>query len=170
MQTTGSDTESRSARLEHLAVLAVFAAFVVWYVRDCVRASPTIDNLLLIVPAGGAAAVLLAVVAFRILNDARRARRAVHGPLANTVDGRWSRKTLSVIVAFAIYIAALPFAGFDVATFLFVGGVLVALGERRPLVAGGFALAVAVALSAAALATLSSPLPTAFAGRLWHLL
>ena len=37
----------------HIALLAGFAAFIVWYVADSFLASSQITNLLLIVPVGG---------------------------------------------------------------------------------------------------------------------
>lgn len=164
MQTTGSSPEhgSRAARIEHLVLIAAFAIFVVWYLRSCVLAAPTTENLLLILPVSGAALALIAVVAAGILRERQ--------PLAGDSARPWTRRTAIVIVAFALYVVALPFAGFDVATFAFIATLLPALGERRPLVVGGLALTIAVGLSVAALATASYPLPTTVVGRLWHLL
>jgi hypothetical protein len=145
-----------------LALIAAFAIFVVWYLRACVVAAPTTENLLLILPVAGAAIVLIAIVAAGIVRESAQSVTATAKP--------WTRRTASVIVAFALYVIALPFAGFDVATFVFVAALLPALGERRPAVVGGLALAIAIGLTAGALATLSYPLPTLFVGRLWHLL
>ena len=81
-----------------------------------------------------------------------------------------TRDAIAVIIAFVLFVAALPVIGFDLSTLFFIAAILIYLGERRAVWVAGLSLAIAVGLTVGALATLTYPLPTAILGRLWGLL
>ena len=68
---------------------------------------------------------------------------------------------------FGAFVIAIPYIGFDVATFLFVAATLWLLGERRILILLSLALGISSALSLAALTLLTFPMPMAIARALW---
>ncbi len=68
---------------------------------------------------------------------------------------------------FGAFVVAIPYIGFDAATFLFVGATMWLLGERNIVVLLSIALGIAVALSLAALTLLTFPMPMAVARAVW---
>jgi len=131
----------------HLALLAFFAAVVVWYLFDTVQASRRIENLVFVVPLAGFALVLAAIAAVRIVLDARapwpprddaaaKSERESEAPIVMEVVPETPRepvswKTLGLLGAFAVYVALLDTIGFDIASVLFIGAALWIQGERR---------------------------------------
>ena len=69
---------------------------------------------------------------------------------------------------FGLFVAAMPYLGFDIATFFFVIATLWLLGERRVLFSLSLALGISVALSVAALTLLTFPMPLGIARALWR--
>ena len=163
---------------EHLIFLSGIVAFLIWYVWDATAASPTFSNLILIAPAAAAAVTLaLYIAAAEILG---RGAMPQAGPreegLASGQIGssRFRSAAVGTILAlmglFATFVVAIPYVGFDIATFGFVAATLWLLGERRAMVVLTLALVIAAAVSAAALAVLTVPMPMGIADGLWSAL
>ena len=137
-------SRSRARRWEHLGLLTTIAGWIAWFTQDSWRVSASVENLLLIVPAAALALALTAFLAMRTLARAWTPEDATFASLGE--EGR----TLVFIVLFAAFIAGLAYAWFDVATFVFVAGSLLLLGERNLIAAlsyaAGFALLVTYAL------------------------
>jgi len=74
------------------------------------------------------------------------------------------------MVLFGAFVAAIPYAGFDAATFVFVLATLWLLGERRIVFSLSLSLGIAAALSVAALTLLTFPMPLLVARSLWRAL
>ena len=128
-------TPRRARRIEHLALLLVIAGWMVWFFFDSWRVSASIENLMLIAPATALALALIVFLAIRTLARGPTAADAAFTSLAT--EGR----TIAFIALFAAFIAGLNFGLFDIATFVFVAGSLILLGERNRLLAVGYAAA-----------------------------
>jgi hypothetical protein len=170
-------TERRVIDWEHLAVVLAILGFLAWYLSDAALASPTFSNLILIAPIGACAAALaLFVGVTEILN--RQAPAPVidlhQGETSETAPSRFRSGSIKAILLlmglFAIYVAAIPYAGFDVASFFFIAGTLWLLGERRVLMTLAIALGVSAGISLAALTLLTVPVPLGVAPIFWSAL
>ncbi len=159
----------RASRYEHLGFVAVLGAFVGWYLWGSVAASPTFENLLLVGPVAVLGLVLVVFIIAQTLLRGNRVTEAESGIPDRMPVGR-TRDAIAVIIAFVLFVAALPVIGFDLSTLFFIAAILIYLGERRAVWVAGLSLAIAVGLTVGALATLTYPLPTAILGRLWGLL
>jgi hypothetical protein len=163
---------------EHVFFLAAILAFLVWYLWTATVASPTFSNLILIAPVGAVAGILLLYVALtEIFGHGAVAKVAAFGQAAAAADtspSRFRAGSLSTImllmVLFGLFVAAIPYFGFDVATFFFVLATLWLLGERRVLFSLALALGISVTLSVAALTLLAFPMPLGIARSLWSAL
>jgi hypothetical protein len=112
----------------HLLVLLGIEAFCAWYLMDARAASTDVQNLLLIEPA----AILAFIFFFFILRDIVKITPAAvsmapRDPLASTMI----RRIIGSMALLGLYVGAMPYAGFDVATAAYVFASLVLLGERR---------------------------------------
>jgi hypothetical protein len=172
-----SSEGERRVDWEHLSFLAAILAFLVWYLWTSTLASPTFSNLILIAPVGATAGLLaLYVGATEIFGHSGVMKAAAfgHGPAAESAPSRFRAGSLTMIALlmalFGLFVAAIPYAGFDVATFFFVLATLWLLGERSILFSLSLSLAIAVALSIAALTLLTFPMPLAIARSLWRAL
>jgi putative tricarboxylic transport membrane protein len=159
---------------EHLLFAALLLAFIVWYLWTAAAASLTFSNLILIGPVGAVAAgLLLYIASVEIFGrmPAANASAIQADAAASTAHGRFRSGSLATIAAliglFGAYVVAIPYIGFDVATFLFVGATLWLLGERNIVMLLSLALGIAVALSVAALTLLTFPMPMAVARAVW---
>lgn len=159
---------------EHLLFAALLLAFIVWYLWTAAVSSFTFSNLILIGPVGAvAAALLLYIGSVEIFGRtaAASAASAATNSAAAAAHGRFRSGSLATIGAlmglFGAFVVAIPYIGFDVATFLFVGVTLWLLGERHIAVLLSLALGIAVALSLAALTLLTFPMPMAVARAVW---
>jgi hypothetical protein len=163
---------------EHLVFLSAIVAFLIWYVWDATAASPTFSNLILIAPAAAAAFTLaLYIATVEILGRGalpQPARRGGEAPAPPVGPSRFRPAAVGAIAGlmalFAAFVIAIPYAGFDIASFAFVVMTLWLLGERRIIVTLMLALSIAAGVSAAAIALLTVPIPMAVAGRLWSAL
>ncbi len=160
---------------EHVGFLAALLAFIIWYLCDATLASPTFSNLILIAPVG-AFAILCGVYigAVEILGYRNAAPAATADTAAGASPSRFragSVGTIMLLMAFfALFVAAMPYLGFDIATFAFIAATLWLLGERRPLFIVTLAFGVAAAISIAALALLTFPIPMGIARAVWRIL
>lgn len=166
---------AHGADREHLVVLALILGFVVWYLWTATAASPTFSNLILIAPVGVVAiALLLYIAAVEIsgprtraqLPPAAEAERAAHAP-----QQRFRTSSIGAVVTlmafFGVFVAAMPYVGFDISTFFFTLATLWLLGERRVVFSLVLALGTAIAVSIAALTLLTFPMPLGIARTLW---
>jgi putative tricarboxylic transport membrane protein len=161
---------------EHLFFLTVILLFLVWYLWTATVASPTFSNLILIAPVGALAGILVLYVGAAELSGhgAAKATAFGHGAAAEQAPSRFRAGSLATIgllmVLFGLFVAAIPYAGFDLASFIFVLATLWLLGERRVLFSLSLALGIAAALSVAALTLLTFPMPLLIARSLWRAL
>jgi putative tricarboxylic transport membrane protein len=162
---------------EHLVFLAIVLIFLVWYLWTATAASPTFSNLILIAPIGAVAGILaLYIGAVETFGHTAVMKAAAfgQGAAAETAPSRFRAGSLTTIgllmVLFGLFVVAIPYVGFDVATFVFVLATLWLLGERRVLFSLSLALGIAAALSIAALTLLTFPMPLAIARSLWRAL
>lgn len=161
---------------EHLFFLAIVLAFLVWYLWTATAASPTFTNLILIAPVGAVAAILALYVALKeIFGHTAVMKAAAFGQAAaaaETAPSRFRSGSLATIALlmglFGLFVAAIPYLGFDIATFFFVLATLWLLGERRVIFSLSLALGIAAALSIAALTLLTFPMPLGVARLLWR--
>lgn len=163
---------------EHVFFLAVILGFLVWYLWTATVASPTFSNLILIAPVGAAAGILLLYIgSTEIVGHKAVAEATAFGQVATAADASPSRfraGSLTTIVLlmclFSLFVAGIPYVGFDVATFFFVLAALWLLGERRVVSSLSLALGISAALSVAALTLLTFPMPLGIARFLWRAL
>lgn len=151
--------------------------FVLWYLATATIASASFSNLILIAPVGAVAIVLLLHIGWAEIagpGPVAPSAPAPAQPQAGAAERRFrsgSMRTIGPLMGlFALFVVAIPYLGFDIATFFFVGATLWLLGERRVLFSLTLSLAMAAALSVAALALLSFPMPLGVARTLWGVL
>ena len=115
----------------HLAFVTAIAASCVWFCRDAWLAQAEVENLIMIVPASVAAAILYVFVAagcFRLVGrtDGFETRRPLDGGVGLKIAG-----TMALLAGLVI---AGPLIGFDIASFAYILATLLLLGERRIIV------------------------------------
>lgn len=159
---------------EHLLFLAALLGFVTWYLLTVTIASATFSNLILIAPVSAAAILLLLHIGWKEIarpSSVAPITLSQTGSHTNTSASRFRSGSIRTIVAlmglFALFVAAIPYLGFDVSTFFFIGATLWLLGERRVLFSLTLAVAISAALSIAALTLLTFPMPLGIARILW---
>ncbi len=169
--------EPHVADWEHVGFLSVILAFFVWYLADSIAASPTFSNLILIAPVGAVAIGLaLLIGSLEIFGNRAVARAVRFERIERTEQGpsRFRSGSIRSIVLlmglFALFVVALPYLGFDVASFAFIAGALWLLGERRIVFTLVVALCISAAISLAALTLLTVPVPLQIAPVLWRAL
>jgi len=162
---------------EHLFFVAFILAFLVWYLWTATAASPTFSNLILIAPVGALAGVLAMYAGAAELFGHTAVMKGVNfaaGTERHQTPSRFRVGSLVTIgllmVLFGAFVAAIPYAGFDAATFVFVLATLWLLGERRIVFSLSLSLGIAAALSVAALTLLTFPMPLLVARSLWRAL
>lgn len=163
---------------EHIVFLAALLAFVIWYLWDATAASPTFSNLILIAPVGALAVMLaLYIGAAEIRGRHAAPAPAATGKAETAADGAQSRfraGAVGTIVPlmgfFGLFVAAIPYLGFDVATFAFIIATLWLLGERRVLFTLSLAFGISAGVSIAALTLLTFPIPMGIARAVWRAL
>ena len=116
--------------LPHLAFASLIGGWSVWFCWDAWRASPDVENMILILPAALAALALYLTVA---LGCCRAAADAAAGPERKPLAPGVGLKVLGAMGLLAALVAAGPTIGFDVACFIYILAMLLFLGERRPL-------------------------------------
>jgi hypothetical protein len=135
-----------------LAMAALFAG----YALDVVSKARGATDWMMIVPAAGIGTV--ALIASLIEDWRAPARRQdPDEAAAGTVQ---DIRALSFMAVLAVYVTAIPFAGFDIASFVFLATALLIQGERRPTVVLGFSLICAALVVWMFVSVLDVPLPT----------
>jgi len=163
---------------EHVFFLTIMLGFLLWYLTDATAASPTFSNLILIAPVGAAALILLLYVgAVEIFGRGGVPKTSAPGQSelpAESASSRFragSRRAVALLmVLFGLFVAAIPYLGLDIASFIFIVATLWLLGERRIIFTLSLALGISAAISIAALALLTFPIPLGIARSLWRAL
>ena len=115
----------------HLLFILGAGGWVAWYGLDALRAGANIQNLSLIAPC----VVLALGLALTIIANCFTLTRATPAPSPRApLSADFRRRILGTMALLALYVAAAPFAGFDIATFVYILATLAFLGERRPFV------------------------------------
>jgi putative tricarboxylic transport membrane protein len=147
----------------HLLFASGMALWCVWYGRDAWLAAADVQNLILIAPGTIAAVVLYLVVLKSCLHVTRAAASPViseRAPLSPLVK----RRIAGLMILLAAFVLAAPTLGFDVASFAYLLGTLLFLGERRPLMLILVPLLFCVVAIYCFQTILATPLPLMFFG------
>jgi hypothetical protein len=151
--------------------MVMLLGFVTWYLTTVTIASATFSNLILIAPVSAAAILLLLYIGWEVIARPSSVAPTTFSETANASASRFRSGSIRTITAlmglFALFVATIPYLGFDVSTFFFIGATLWLLGERRVLFSLALALAISAALSIAALTLLTFPMPLGVARVLW---
>lgn len=108
------------------------AACFIWYAADVALKARGATDWMMIVPAAALGVVaLLACIAEDLLANRRAVAEDV-APKDGKDDGQPDRplRSIAFMVLLAIYVGCIPFAGFDLATFVFLAASMVVQGER----------------------------------------
>ena len=150
------DRVVRSTNWGHVAFATFLLVLCVGYLLESASKSTDTQNLLLVLPATGLAAILYLVLLFQEL----RARRPADEAVAATPFA-WSQlKTPAIMLLFGLYMLGLTYTGFDIPTFLFIAGALAVQGERRPLIVFGYPAVFTVIVVWGMQQLLPFPIPT----------
>lgn len=144
----------RPTDIEHLVLVTLIATWIVWFLSDAIRASRSVENLMLIGPAAAIALLLCAVQVVRSVIGSPVVDRE-SAPPSLMREGR----TLTFIALFIAYVGGLAYVAFDLSTFLFVALSLLLLGERRRLVAIGYAAVFTLLVTSALKEMVPFPFP-----------
>lgn len=150
-----------SVDLGHLLLLAFIAGWVIWYAIDARRASPFIENTVLIVPASMLALLLCAVVALQTVTVRLADGRGTAGTESGH-DFRALALPAGLMGLLGVYAVSLERIGFDLSTLLFVAGGMLVIGERRWKVVIPFAVIFSLAVVYGLKAILPLRMPTVF--------
>lgn len=137
----------------HFIFIAVLACLTAFYLAEVLSVSRNINNIILVQPfsilvLGLCLLVMIGTVHFERID---RAGERVDESPAEKGDSGQSRpdliRSIILLAGLGAYVLVYPVLGMDLATFLFVAGALVLLGERSPfftlLYAVGFTIVVA---------------------------
>lgn len=151
--------------IPHLIFATGLAGWAAWFCWDAWHASDSIENLILIVPVSAAAVLLyffILVGCFERVRETGEAQAPARKPLARGV----ALKVAGSMALLAAFVVAGPLIGFDVASFVYMFGMMFLLGERRILVLVLTPLVFCAAVIYCFATLLSTPLPLLFGERL----
>ena len=117
-------------RAGHFGLLAVMAAFIIWFTLDAWKAAPTFINMILIGPVAAGTLLIIAFIAVKlILNPQLDAEGEIDPDSDGSIRSRYG---VGIAIAMlAVYIGALEVIGFDVASFMFCALTMILLGLRN---------------------------------------
>lgn len=146
----------------HLLLLAGFAAYAIWYARDAFAAQSKIQNMLLIAPASAIVFVFVVLIALSVIRSMMRGTDVAvpDDEPRDTFQQRYG--TFGASVGMAVYVIAMPFIGFDVATVVFIAASMVMQGARNWIAVLVFSLIFGLLPVWALEHVLSIPVPTLF--------
>ncbi len=130
-----------------LGLAGFFLLLSCWYLTDSFLASSSVENLLLILPAATIVIVLCCWIIGRTVYKFYKSRA---DDVADREANKTEKKPVSVFGAMCIlagFVFSMDWIGFDVATFLFMAGLMFLQGERRIFWLGGFSLVFAILVS-----------------------
>lgn len=129
---------ARGGSIGHVAFLVVVAVAAAWYLNDVHARSRHVESTLLVsivVP------VLLFYAGIELVRELRRFRDGVSS--AWPADPGAAARVGALMGMFAVYVLSLPWLGFDVGTFLYIGISLLIQGRGSVI---GWVLAALVAM------------------------
>ncbi len=144
----------------HLMLLAGFVGYAMWYALDAYAAQSKIQNMLLIAPAS---AIVIVFVALIFLSEIRSIVHGTDAVVSDEEPGQTFQQrygTLCASIGMTVYVIAMPFVGFDVATVLFIAASMVMQGARNWAAILIFSLIVGLLPVWALENVLSIPVPT----------
>lgn len=159
-----SDRSRLVARVDRYAPagIAVVAALLsIAYFADAYGASSRIHNIILLAPLTGGVALLALVVVARTLLE-RRAGEETPPAAAAPATGVSGAAVAAMMAALVVFVVAIPYAGFDVASIVFMAVCLLLQGERRWLVVLGWSCAYGLLITWLMVAGAGSLVPTTF--------
>lgn len=156
MEAGRQDARSHGAYWGHVALVLGIGGLCVWYLADAARASPSVENLLLI---GPAATLVILIGAGIIWAEFRKGLARPAAVKTLTGQDRAGLRTAAFMALMVAYVIGLALIAFDVATVLFAAASLYALGERRILFLGGFAVTFTVLVMGALSLLIPSGVP-----------
>lgn len=121
----------------HLGLLTAFAIFVAWFISDAWQASSTLTNMLLIGPVAAISSLIIIGLAFSVL------KAETNNEEKTEVVGTSLRERYGVAVGcllLAVYILALEYIGFDLASSLFCAATMIMMGQRNWIAIGVYSL------------------------------
>lgn len=127
-----------------------FLLVTLWYLSDAYRADSTVENLLLILPAGIVVLALCIWIMVSQLFFQPTQVEEVEEEKETKKKETEEQKEVSVLGAMIIlagYVLTMNWIGFDVATFLFIAALMFLQGERRIPMLLGFSFVFAFAVS-----------------------
>jgi Tripartite tricarboxylate transporter TctB family len=146
-----------------IAFASGIAAWIVWYYFDAYAASPNVQNMLLIRPVTWLALVVYLIVVYQALHvRSAGAGVSTERPIETGGSEPPVRDLRAPLIAGALvlYVAAIPYLGFDVSTTVFIAAAMAAAGERRLWVIALVAIGFSALLSLGFKFALSTPVPT----------
>lgn len=116
-------------RAGHFGLLAVFAAFTVWFALDAWRADPGMVNMILIAPVAALTlAIVIAVAAHLAMNPDVDAESPRDEDDDGSLRARYGIAIACVMLA--AYVLSLEVIGFDLAGIIFCGLTMTMMGQR----------------------------------------
>ena len=151
-----------SGGVGHLHLLAGFGIFAAWYGFDAFAAQSKVQNMLLIAPAATVVVILVVLILLKEIRSIARGTDAVVSdePPGETFQQRHG--TLCASIGMVVYVIAMPFIGFDVATVVFIAVSMVLQGARNWIAILFFSLFVGLLPVWSLENVLSVPVPTFF--------
>lgn len=118
-----------------------FLLISIWYLIDAYKAEASVENLLLIVPAGVVVICLcLWILASQLFLKEQTAEVSVEVEEKKDKEPKEEVSVLGAMIILGVYVLTMNWIGFDVATFGFIASLMFLQGERRITMLIGFSL------------------------------
>lgn len=150
-----------SEKAGHLGLLTAFAIFVAWFVNDAWQASPTLTNMLLIGPVAALSCLILVGLLISVLRADTAAKE--HSEEA----GRSLRERYGVAfgcLLLGLYVLALEYIGFDLASMLFCATTMIMMGQRSWMAIAVYSLIMGIGPVYVLVHMMGVPVETLFVG------
>lgn len=131
-----------------LGIPLVFLLLAGWYLSDAYKASASVENLLLILPAAVVVMLLCLWIVAKVFLSGRSRDEEVAEEEENAEEPETRKVSVfGAMLILAGYILLMDWIGFDVATFMFIAALMFLQGERRIAWLGGFSAVFALLVS-----------------------
>ncbi len=144
----------------HLLLLAGLAGYATWYALDAFAAQSKIQNMLLIAPASAIVLIFAALITVSVVRSMMRGTDVAFPDDEPKDTFQQHYGTICACIGMAVYVIAMPFIGFDVATVVFIAASMVMQGARNWIAILVFSLIVGLLPVWALESVLSIPVPT----------
>ena len=138
----GASSRTRAWPVGAVIFSLVLAAGFVAYALNIYAQARGATDWMMIAPAAAIGAVALLVSILEDIRAGSSLQEPAEGAAAGAESAGQTFRTVLFMALLCLYVAAVPFAGFDIASFVFLALALLVQGERRILVCVGFALLV----------------------------